>query len=211
MRLAVFGATGATGHQLVGQALALGHEVTALARRPGAIAMPDSKLRVVEGDVLNPGSALAAVAGADAVVSALGIGYSRTETVVFSAGTAAIIDAMKASDVRRFICVSSSGMDSPPGTPAALRAIHRHVLQRMLRHPYADMWEMERCVASCGLDWTIVRAARLTNSRARGGYRTAVGYKAGRGLSISRADLAGFMLSHLGDEELYGRRVEIAY
>jgi uncharacterized protein YbjT (DUF2867 family) len=211
MRLTIFGATGGTGRQLVEQALELGHEVTVLARRPDAVPIRDGKLRVLAGDILSPGSAAAPVAGADAVLSALGIGYSRAPTLVFSRGTANILEAMKAEGVRRFACVSSGGVDSLPGTSAPMRAFHKLVLQRLLRHPYSDIRKMEQSVADSGLDWTIVRAARLTNSRPRGRYRTGIERGAGRGLSISRADLAGYMLSHLADAALYGHLVEIAY
>ena len=209
MRIAVFGATGGTGRQLVTQALGAGHELTVCVRKPDAVT--DPRLRVLAGDILDPATAAAAIAGADAVVSALGIGYSRAPTTVYSQGTANIIGAMHSAGVRRLICISSSGVESFPGTPLLMRAMHTLVLRNLLRHPYADMRVMERAIAASELDWTIVRAARLTNSGRRARYRTAVERSAGRGLSISRADLAGYILSHLDDRELHGHRVEIAY
>lgn len=42
MRLAVFGATGGTGRQLVEQALAQGHEVTAVVRDPARLPVEHS-------------------------------------------------------------------------------------------------------------------------------------------------------------------------
>ncbi|HYS34807.1 MAG TPA: NAD(P)H-binding protein, partial [Pseudonocardiaceae bacterium] len=69
MRLAVFGATGGTGMQVVAQALDRGHHVVALARRPDAIGIENRRLRVVAGDVLSSGAADAVVDGTDAVVS----------------------------------------------------------------------------------------------------------------------------------------------
>src|SRR5487761_47906 len=211
MRLAVFGATGGTGRQVVEQALGLGHEVVALARRPEALTIQHDRLRVVAGDVLKPDSAAAPIADADAVVSTLGIGYSRAHTVVYSQGTANIIDAMQAAGVHRLVCLSTAGVDSSPGAPLPVRALHKLVLQRVLRHPYADTREMERRIRASGLDWTIVRAARLTNGRRRGTYRTAVEHSAGRAMSIYRADLAAYLLSCLGDSSAYGHWLEIAY
>lgn len=211
MRLAVFGATGGTGQQVIRQALEAGHEVTALARRPEALPISDDRLRVVAGDVLDPASAAGPVAEADAVVSTLGIGYSRKPTVVYSLGTSNIMDAMRAARVRRLVCLSTAGMDSSPGASLLVHALHALVLRRLLRHPYADMLEMERRLADSDLDWTVVRAARLTNGPRRGNYRTAVRRSAGRGLSISRADLAACLLRCTGDSSVHRCWLEIAY
>jgi len=73
MKLLVFGATGGTGGRLVQQALQQGHVVTAFARDPGKIHLAHDNLRVVRGDILHPDSVETAVAGQDAVMSALGI------------------------------------------------------------------------------------------------------------------------------------------
>jgi putative NADH-flavin reductase len=144
-------------------------------------------------------------------VSAIGIGYSRAATVLYSEGTSNIIGAMRGAGVRRLMCVSTAGLNSSPGASLAVRALHKLVLQRLLRDPYADMREMEYRITQSGLDWTIVRAARLTNGPSRGRYRTAVGRSAGRGLSISRADLAGYLLDCLDDPKAYRCSTEISY
>jgi putative NADH-flavin reductase len=73
MKILVFGATGGTGRQIVQQALEQGHVVTAFARDPRKIALKNDNLRVVQGDILKPDTVDAAVAGQDAVLSALGI------------------------------------------------------------------------------------------------------------------------------------------
>jgi putative NADH-flavin reductase len=211
MRIAVFGATGGTGQQVVKQALALGHEVTALARRPQALGIADERLRVFAGDILDPAAAVGPVATADAVVSALGIGYSRAATTVYSEGTSNIIKAMQAADVRRIVCLSTAGMDSSPGASLPVKVLHSLVLRRLLREPYADMLEMERRLAETGLDWTVVRSVRLTNGPRRGTYRVGVQRCAGRGLSISRADLAAYLLKCVDDTGVSGVWTEISY
>lgn len=76
MRIAIFGANGPTGRLLTAQALAAGHQVTAVTRHPGGIP-PHTGLRVAEADATDAGTVSAAVAGSDAVVSALGVPYSR--------------------------------------------------------------------------------------------------------------------------------------
>jgi putative NADH-flavin reductase len=72
MKLLVFGATGGTGARLVQQALQQGHVVTAFARDPRKIDPARDNLRVVRGDVLQPDTVEPAVAGQEAVLSALG-------------------------------------------------------------------------------------------------------------------------------------------
>ena len=73
MKLLVFGASGGTGRRLVQQALQQGHVVTAFARDPSKIRLAHENLRVVRGDILQPDSVESAVAGQEAVLSALGI------------------------------------------------------------------------------------------------------------------------------------------
>src|SRR5689334_4529787 len=70
--LLVIGATRHTGTQVMQQALAAGHTVTALARDPSRIDIQHERLRVARGDVLDPATLAQAMAGCDAVVSSLG-------------------------------------------------------------------------------------------------------------------------------------------
>lgn len=209
MRIAVFGATGGTGQEVLRQAIAAGHQVVALARRPEAVTAQDDRLHVIQGDVLRPEDVASAVAGADAVISALGIGMHRHATTVYSAGTGNVIDAMKTAGVRRLLCVSTSSLELPPSRRIAEFAVSK-MLHAILAAPYGDMALMEGAVRTSGLDWTLVRAARLTNAAPTGRYRTMVDAKLPGCWSISRADLAGYLLDRVTDEQTHGRCVEIA-
>jgi uncharacterized protein YbjT (DUF2867 family) len=84
------------------------------------------------------------------------------------------------------------------------------MLHAILAAPYSDVALMERAVRTSGLDWTLVRAARLTNATPTGRYRTMVDEKLPGCWSISRADLAGYLLDRVTDEQTHGRCVEIA-
>jgi putative NADH-flavin reductase len=72
MNLTVLGATGPTGTQLVEQALAAGHQVTALARSGQKVTITNPNLHVVEGDATDRAVVSQAVKGNDAVISVLG-------------------------------------------------------------------------------------------------------------------------------------------
>ena len=116
MSLAVFGANGPTGRLLTKQAVAEGHAVTAVTRHPEAFPLRDARLRVLRGDVFDRLSVEEAVAGQDAVLSTLGVPYSRKPITMYSQGTVAhIVWAMNRYGARRLVCVISSGVDRHPG------------------------------------------------------------------------------------------------
>ena len=111
MKIVVFGANGRTGRLASTQALSEGHLVTAVTRHPDAFPIRHERLRVIGGDVFEPSAVEQAVAGQDAVLSTLGVPFSRKPIAVFSQGTAHIAQAMRHHGVRRLVCVSSSATD----------------------------------------------------------------------------------------------------
>ncbi|WAS99578.1 NAD(P)-dependent oxidoreductase [Nannocystis punicea] len=211
MRLVVFGATGGTGERLVEQALQSGHTVTAVARRPEAIALQHPRLSVRRGDVLAAGDVEAAIAGHDAVLSALGAGSSRAPTTICRDGVGHMLAAMERCGVRRISCVSALGLGDGALQPWPMRLFMRHVLQPLLRHPFDDLRAMEARLRESPLEWTIVRPPRLTNGERVGRYRYAIDTPLARALTISRADLADYMLAHLDDRATVRTLVEVAY
>ena len=120
MKIAVVGATGHTGRQVVEQALARGDDVIALARHPEALPRLGPGIVSAAADVLDRAVLTEALAGADAVVSALGIGASRQPTVVYSDGIANVLHAMDAHGIRKLAVISAvpagvrSGGACPP-------------------------------------------------------------------------------------------------
>ena len=72
MKIVIFGATGGTGKQIIEQALAAGHHVTAFARNPSKIGLRHKRLTVVQGELADAPAVARAVDGADSVLSALG-------------------------------------------------------------------------------------------------------------------------------------------
>jgi putative NADH-flavin reductase len=208
-RLVVFGATGGTGRALVEQALAAGHAVTAVARRPEAVTVRHPMLTVLPGDVLSPASIEPAIAGQEAVLSALGV-RTRGPTTVCGAGVANILAAMTRCGVRRILCVSATGLGDGAGLSLPLRLFMRHILQPLLRHPYADMRAMEATLRASPLDWTIVRPPRLTSGPRTDRLRFAIDAPLVGATHISRADLAGFMLTNLDDPAIVRTTVEVA-
>lgn len=69
MKVALIGSTGFVGAAMLGELLARGHEVVALARQPEKIA-PRPGLEIAKADVLDAAEVQQAVAGCDAVLRA---------------------------------------------------------------------------------------------------------------------------------------------
>ncbi len=210
MKLTILGATGATGTCLVGQALAAGHDVTAVVRDPARLAVPDRRqLRTVTADVMDPASVSPAIAGADAVISALGPRGTGPTTVIQDS-VRSIIAAMRETGTRRLLEVSGS-IVADEGESPYLRYLLKPVVRRtFLRHVCADMRRGEEEIRASDLDWTIFRPPSLTDKAARGTYRTAIDRNLSRGFTISRADLASCMLALLDDPATVHRHISIA-
>ena len=115
MRLTVFGANGPTGRLLVTQALDAGHAVTAVTRRPETFPLRHAALTVEPGNVSNPDHVDRAVAGADAVLSALGAPFGRRPVRVYSLGADHVVAAMQRHGVRRFAATTALVLDPRAG------------------------------------------------------------------------------------------------
>lgn len=207
MRIAVFGATGTVGRHIVEQALARGYEVTALTRDAGRITRTHERLRIVEGDVLDPGAVERAVSGQDAVLVALGNGRKG---VVRAEGTRTIIEAMNRTGVKRLICQSTLGAgDSRPN----LNFVWKYLMFGLLLRPaYADHQQQETYVRASGLDWTIVRPSAFTDGPRTGTYRRGFGVnETGLSLKIARADIAEFLLDQVTDRTYVHRAPGISH
>ncbi|MEP6956476.1 MAG: NAD(P)H-binding protein [Chthoniobacterales bacterium] len=207
-RILVIGATGGTGRQLVEQALAQGHHVTALVRTPAKMQLTHENLRIVRGDVLDYVSVELAMLGQDAVVSALGHTHFLGPSRVLSDGTRNILRAMRSCRVRRFICESSLGVGDAVGRLGLLSTFL--FVPLLLSFYFYDRVRQENLIEASGVDWIIVRPTRLTNGAARGSYRH--GTQVGNyifGNSIARADVADFMLKQLHDDTYLGRAVGV--
>jgi putative NADH-flavin reductase len=221
MKLAIFAATGGIGRQVLEQAIAAGHDVTAVVRDPRKL--PASQARVVTADLgdADPAALQSAVSGTDAILSALGA-RSTTDVGVAWRGTMAIIQAMQTAGVRRIVVVSaapvgtvpSPGRPNPPrhdpGDGFVLRNLAYPVLRSVFRQNYADLAQMEDLLRESDLDWTAVRPVRLTDKPLTGTYRTAFGQNVRHGLFIARADVAHCMLRVLTEPETFGQTIGIA-
>ncbi|GAA2063635.1 SDR family oxidoreductase [Streptomyces albiaxialis] len=201
MKLVVFGANGPTGRQVTARALAQGHTVTAVTRRSGGFPLDAPRLRVARADVRDPAAVERAVAGQDAVLSALGAPYGRKPVTVYSEGTAHIGRAMTEHGVRRLVAVTSTVLFGAPVPEEGF--FFRKVLEPLIagtlgRTVYEDMRRMEEIVRRSDHAWTVIRPAGLFDTDDVSDYRVATARLPGR--FTSRADLADAMLAEATGE-----------
>ncbi len=210
MELTIFGATGATGTCLTEQALAAGHRVSAVVRDPARLSVPHSpRLQVITADLMDPAAISPAVAGADAVLAAFGP-RGTGPTTVLREGSRSVIEAMSKEGTRRLITVSGSIVTDEGEGPVLRYLLKPLVRGTLLRHPAADMRGAEEEIRQSGLDWTIMRPPRLTGEPASGRYRIAIDRNLPRGVTVSRADLAAYMLAIIGDPATIHHHIGIA-
>jgi putative NADH-flavin reductase len=195
MKILVFGATGATGQQVVTRALSQGHEITAFARHPGTLSTTDGHLRVVIGDATRDQSKVAEVVrGQDVVVSALGRRNSFRSEQLILRSVRAIVPSMERAGVRRFILLSALGVgESCRDAPLIPRIMYRVLLSDIFKDKKTAEDELRRS----SLDWTIVYPVLLTNGPLTGAYRVGERLELHGMPKISRADVAHFILSEI--------------
>jgi putative NADH-flavin reductase len=210
MKIAVIGATGGIGQKVVEQALEKGHEVVAVMRNPQALALSGKRLEKRAADVTDAESVRKAIDGTEVVVSAIGTNVVKQPTTLCTDGIANIISAMRELNVIRLIAVGASGYVDHPRQTFFVDFLQKYIVQKILRNIFDDLKRMEAVINESDLDWTIVRPPKLTNGKHTGKYRIEEEAVIG-GLSISRADVADFIVNHLTDEKTFRKAIGIAY
>ncbi|WP_319450022.1 MULTISPECIES: NAD(P)-dependent oxidoreductase [unclassified Mycobacterium] len=210
MELALFGANGQTGRLVTALALQAGHRVRAVTRRPNEFPLAGPGLTVVAADARDASSIQSAVAGADAVVSTLGVTFTREPVDTYSVGTANIVAAMRAASTRRLIVVSSTAAHPMRRSriPFSLRLIEPILTRTIGKTVYDDIRRMESVTRDSGLDWTIVRPSGLFDLPAPTDYVR--GDVDPVGAFTARIDLADYLVSLATDPTTVGRTVIVS-
>ncbi len=210
MKILLIGATGGTGKEILNQALAQNHEVTALVRNPATLTLQNEHLKVVQGDVLDIASVEQAMAGQESVICSLGLSLSasRKPTTVLSDGTRNLIAAMNKQNVHRLICITGVGSGDSRGHGGFF--YDNIFLPLLLSEGYADKTRQEEIIKQSTLDWVIVRPGILSNGAAKGHYRVMLDGKY-RIKGIARADVAAFVLEQLTSDTYLKKTPAISY
>jgi len=204
MKLAIFGATGGTGIELVKQALERGHAVTAFVRNPARLADMGDNLTFVSGDIHDLASVERCIQGQDAVVCALGA-RDLKGSKIRTEGTVNIINAMKKHNVKRLLVISAMGVGESWNS---LSLINKFFFAALMKSTRKDHEGQEAAVKASGLEWTIIRPSGLTNEPRTGVYNVGENIHS-KTSQIARADVADLTLNELENRSLIGKAVTI--
>jgi putative NADH-flavin reductase len=197
MRLAIFGATGTVGSELLTQALYAGHDVRALVRTPSKLPRQHPKLTIVRGDVRDYAAVTNTVDGCHAVLSTLGT-TDRHDPDVRRAGTANVLAAMHEHAIRRIVVMGGFHLQFPGDPENVGRKLILPII-KLMGIVVEDTTAMAALIQASDLDWTLVRAPRVAGQRRRAPARTGT-LKLGPWSKVARANVASFMLHCLTDE-----------
>jgi putative NADH-flavin reductase len=209
MNILIYGASGATGHELVNQALTKGHIVTAFVRNPSKLKVTHQNLKIIQGDVTNYQLVEETTKGQDGVLSALGASspFKFDQSVVD--GVSNIIKAMETIGVSRFIYMSFVGVKECRNSAGF---VIKYIAPKLLSTEIAGHEVRESLIKRSQLKWTIVRPPTLTNGKRTTQFRSGENIVSkGFTVSISRADVADFMLQQLTDNSFLRRAPRIMY
>jgi len=201
MKVLVLGANGKTGAEVVRQGMAAGHEITAFARDPSRLKASGPQLVVKVGDARNVADLAQALGGQEAVVSTLG--SNKAADALIARSTEALVEAAGETGPRGVVMLSVARNYKP--------TLFIRLMARIMAGVVADRWAGEDSLKNSGLDWTIVYAAKLTDgpktSRIRIiGDGETVTFRS----TVSRADVAEFLLARLADCEAVGKAFVVA-
>jgi uncharacterized protein YbjT (DUF2867 family) len=209
MKILIVGASRGTGAESSKAAVARGHQVTAFARNPDALAFESERLTKHRGDFHDSASVDDAVRGQEAVIvtaSSTSLRGFRENPTYFSEGTRYVIESMQKRGVRRLAVLSALGTgDSRPLLPWVFQKL---VVSFLLKVPFEDHERQEQLVRESGLEWVIARPSRLTRGPARRRYVARSGLERVPA-SISRADVADFLVKAVEGDTWAGQAVQL--
>jgi putative NADH-flavin reductase len=200
MKLFVIGATGRTGQEIVQQALARGHQVTAFVRSPERTTLKNPRLTVRKGSVADETQLFDAIENHDAVLSTLGPREVFKPSSMLHDSALATTRAMNRLGVKRLVVLSAAAHF--PGIPNRIASF-------IMRNHMRDSLAMEEIVQGSGLDWTIARPPRLTQEE-YSTYRSREGAAPKMGFTLARKAVAAFMLDAIEQEKHFHKIVGIA-
>lgn len=182
-----------------------GHTLTALVRDPSKLGDLTERLELVTGDSRSRADLDRLVAGVDAVVSALGPtakeGSLQTDTA------RALVEAMHAAGVRRFVGVSGAGLDVPGDEKLLSARLISKTIQLLGGKVVKDKQAEYAVFAASDLDWTLARPPRLVDGGPTGRLEDDA-HRSTRSTKITRADLAVFLADAV-EQHLYPRQAPL--
>ena len=204
VNIVIIGASGKTGQLVVQQALDAGHKVTAFMRTPEKLTLAHERLTIVQGDATDSEAVNSAVKGQDAVISCVGSNNGLGKTTILREMAGTVAEAMARNGVDRIVYMASAGIDKEiPGMIGKMT-------MKLLGNVLEDHRNAVEVYKSYDFRWTIARPMGLTDKPYTGRYEeTLEGIPSGS-KSISRADVAEFLVRAVSDDQYIYQSVGLA-
>ncbi|NTV46961.1 MAG: NAD(P)H-binding protein [Chlorobiales bacterium] len=167
------------------------------------------RLRVLKGDILDLNSVKNAMENQEAVFTCIGTMPSIFSVKVFSEGIKNVLSAMQAKGVNRLIAVTGIGAGDSKGHGGFL--YDSIFLPIVLKAVYDDKDREEALIRESNVNWTIVRPCMLTNGNLTGNYHAFTDLTGVTAGSISRKDVADFLLKQLASDEYLKQTPLLSY
>jgi nucleoside-diphosphate-sugar epimerase len=205
VKVTVFGGTGKIGLHVVRRLLAVGHDVTALVRSPGKMTITDDRLELVVAELDDTVAVRDAIAGADAVISALGPAIDPfLRSGPLTEATRTIVAAMHESGVRRLIALATVSVPDPRDRPGLLDRVVPVAIGLLIPGALREVQGMSEVIATSGLDWTIARITAPIDIPTNGTLRVGFLGRDRVGSPMARTDIVAFLVDQLVDDRYVG-------
>jgi len=213
MKLAIIGASGQIGAFIRDEALARGHQVTAIVRHPEKITVQDPRLHVVKADILKD-RVDELVKGHDAVIGAYNPGWNNPNIYNEQIeGYRAIISGVKRSGIRRLLVVGGAGsLEVAPGVQVLDKASFSEQVRKGVLATREVLYMLRK---ENELEWTFLSPPTSVKPGERTGH-----YRVGKDQllknkegesKISTQDYAVAMLDELENPQHIRERFTVAY
>jgi len=160
--IAVFGASGKSGFEIINLAIKKEFSVNAFCRDRSSITLTNKNLRVIQGDLLRFNEVKPSIANVDCVIIAIGTKPPYSDIFCYES-TKNIIKSMYDFNMKRLICITGAMIGD---YPELLSGFMKKLKKRFnKKYPLIslDRLKQEMAVKASGLNWTLIKPPRLTN------------------------------------------------
>lgn len=195
-RIAILGGGGRTGKYILTQLLSQGYSVKLLLRNHENFQLENPFIEIVKGDAIDPEAILSLVKGCQVVIST--VGQRKDEPLVASQATINILKAMTEYGIKRYILVAGLNVDTPfdKKSPETITASEWMKMTFPVIH--ADRQKTYSILSTSDVNWTLVRVPFIEFSDTKG--KTLVSLEDCRGVKVSAADIATFVVEQLSED-----------
>ncbi len=209
MKISIFGSTGQTGQELIKQGLKKGYSISTIVRNEPDITNPN--LTVIKGNIFDKKLVKDTIDKSDLVISVMAFTpklFGQKSTELYSKTASVLAEAMTELNLKKLAFCTSAGVEEDPNEIW----FYKHILKPFyLSKGYKDMQLAEKIISNSTLDWILVRPSRLTNAALTTQFRISQRFRPKEGSSISRADLAFFILNQLNSSDWVHKTPTLAY